>query len=63
MSNPLWTASERERQARRDVFAAAALAGMLAADHGDDPNLPHHAWEYADAMLEEDARRTREANA
>lgn len=48
---------EKERQAIRDQFAAAALSGMLARPSIDDDPLEfhflcEHAYKWADAMLE-----------
>ena len=50
-------ATERQQHARRDLFAAAALTGLLAAGRGtadasgtaDD--LARYAWALADGML------------
>jgi len=59
--------AERQRCARRDTFAAAALTGLLAAHAGVKhfdvmavrSQLADFAWQMADAM--EDAREQREA--
>ncbi len=47
-----------DRQKRRDLFAAAALTGLLSSLDGDqtilDPGLANEVWTMAEAMLEAD---------
>ena len=55
-------ATERQQHARRDLFAAAALTGLLAAGRGtadgsgSDDDLARHAWALADGMLRHESR-------
>jgi hypothetical protein len=41
-----------ERRARRDMFAAAALTGLLSAQGGTWTGVAEDAWTIADRMLE-----------
>lgn len=55
-------ATERQQHARRDLFAAAALTGLLAAGRGtadasgSDDDLARYAWALADGMLRHEPR-------
>lgn len=44
---------ERERRARRDMFAAAALTGILAARHWELGSYETDAVKFADAVIAE----------
>ncbi len=55
-------ATERQQHARRDLFAAAALTGLLAAGRGtadasgSADDLARYAWALADGMLRHEPR-------